>query len=307
MGSVLCVAKRASSSATDHFSALKIWMFENKFVSLPSHLKTIEPMARPIREKSGTGVYHVMLRGINRQDIFEDEEDYLQMTSILRGLTDRYDDKGLRLPPLCIFYAYCLMSNHIHLLIQEREEHISEVVKRIGVTYAHYFNKKYERNGHLFQDRFRSEPVDSIEYFVILLRYIHQNPLKARIVEEIDDYPWSSWKEYVSDSCIAPFCSTKVVFSRVPKEDLTELVSSPVEEYGQILDIDTDGIRPISDSDVKAFLLKSKGIANPLIIQSLEKTRRNEMLISALSFGAGIRQLSRLTGVSFGVIQKLQK
>ena len=207
-------------------------MFENKFVSLPSHLKTIEPMARPIREKSGTGVYHVMLRGINRQDIFEDEEDYLQMTSILRGLTDRYDDKGLRLPPLCIFYAYCL--------------------------------------------------------------------------EEIDDYPWSSWKEYVSDSCIAPFCSTKVVFSKVPKEDLTELVSSPVEEYGQILDIDTDGIRPISDSDVKAFLLKSKGIANPLIIQSLEKTRRNEMLISALSFGAGIRQLSRLTGVSFGVIQKLQ-
>ena len=66
-------------------------MFKNKFVSLPSHLKTIEPMARPIREKSGTGVYHVMLRGINRQDIFEDEEDYLQMTSILRGLTDRYE------------------------------------------------------------------------------------------------------------------------------------------------------------------------------------------------------------------------
>ena len=83
--------------------------------------------------------------------------------------------------------------------------------------------------------------------------------------------------------------------------------SVPVEEYGQILDIDTDNTKPVSDSDVKAFLLKSKGIANPLIIQSLEKTRRNEMLISALSIGAGIRQISRLTGVSFGVIQKLQK
>ena len=82
--------------SSDHFSALKIWMFENKFVSLPSHLKTIEPMARPIRKKSGTGIYHVMLRGINRQDIFEDEEDYRQMTSILRGLTDRYDEQGLR-------------------------------------------------------------------------------------------------------------------------------------------------------------------------------------------------------------------
>ena len=264
-------------------------------------------MARPIRKKSGTGIYHVMLRGINRQDIFEDEEDYRQMTSILRGLTDRYDEQGLRLPPLCIFYAYCLMSNHVHLLIQEREEHISEIVKRIGVTYAHYFNKKYERNGHLFQDRFRSEPVDSIEYFVILLRYIHQNPLKTGIIEDIVDYPWSSWKEYVTDSRTAPVCSTKPVFSRIPREDLMELVNSPVEEYGQILDIDTDNTKPVSDSDVKDFLLKSKGIANPLIIQSLEKTRRNEMLISALSFGAGIRQLSRLTGVSFGVIQKLQK
>ena len=209
--------------SSDHFSALKIWMFENKFVSLPSHLKTIEPMARPIRKKSGTGIYHVMLRGINRQDIFEDEEDYRQMTSILRGLTDRYDE------------------------------------------------------------------------------------LKTGIIEDIVDYPWSSWKEYVTDSRTAPVCSTKPVFSRIPREDLMELVNSPVEEYGQILDIDTDNTKPVSDSDVKAFLLKSKGIANPLIIQSLEKTRRNEMLISALSIGAGIRQISRLTGVSFGVIQKLQK
>ena len=274
---------------------------------MPSHLKTVEPMARPIREKSGTGIYHAMLRSINRQDIFENDEDYQQMISILRGLTDRYDEQGLQLPPLCFFYAYCLMSNHVHLLIQEREEHISDIVKRIGVTYAHYFNKKYERNGHLFQDRFRSEPVDSIEYFVILLRYIHQNPLKAGIVNGLVDYPWSSWKEYVTDSCIAPFCSTRAVFSRIPREDLMELVNSPVEEYGQILDIDTDDTKHVSDSDVKAFLLKSKGIANPLIIQSLEKTRKNDVLVSALSIGAGIRQLSRITGVSFGVIQKLQK
>lgn len=277
------------------------------FVSLPCIYKTSEPMTRPIRKKSGTGIYHVMLRGINRQDIFEDDEDYCQMLSILKGLTDRYDKQGLRLLPFCSFYAYCLMSNHVHLLLQEREEHISEVVKRIGVTYAHYFNKKYERNGHLFQDRFRSEPVDSIEYFVVLLRYIHQNPLKAGIVEDIINYPWSSWKEYVIDDFKASFCSTKAVFSRVPREDLIELVNLPVEQYGQILDIDTDGEKPVGDSDVKAFILKKHGIANPLMVQSLEKKRRNEVLVSALTIGAGIRQLSRLTGVSFGVIQKLKK
>lgn len=193
-------------------------------------------MARQIRKKSGTGIYHVMLRGINRQDIFENDEDYLQI-----------------------------------------------------------------------QDRFRSEPVDDIEYFVTLLRYIHQNPLKAGIIENIIDYPWSSWKEYSSDNCPTSFCSTKAVFSRVSQTDLMELINTPLEDDGQILDIDTDGCKSISDSDVKAFLQMSQGIANPLMVQSLEKTRWNEVLRYALSFGAGVRQLSRLTGVSYGVVQKLTK
>ena len=78
------------------------------------------------------------------------------------------------------------------------------------------------------------------------------------------------------------------------------------EECGQILDIDTDDCKSVSDSDVKAFLLMNQHIVNPLMVQSLEKTRRNGVLRSALSIGAGIRQLSRLTGVSFGIIQKLR-
>jgi REP element-mobilizing transposase RayT len=64
------------------------------------------------------------------------------MVSILRALSDRHDEQGLRLPPLSIFYAYCLMSNHLHLLLREQEEEVSDVVKRIGVTYAHYFNNQ---------------------------------------------------------------------------------------------------------------------------------------------------------------------
>ena len=256
-------------------------------------------MSRQLRKKSGTGIYHVMLRGINRQDIFEDEEDYKQMITVLKAMTDRHDESGLRQPPLCTFYAYCLMSNHIHLLVQERQDGISDVVKRIGVTYAHYFNKKYGRSGHLFQDRFRSEPVDSIDYFLILLRYIHQNPLKAGLVKEVGAYPWSSWKDYETDD-VNSICITKAVFSRIPKDDLTEMVSIPLEDNTLVLDIETDSCRTVSDSDVRAVLLNRQGIANPLMVQSLEKTRRNE------ERGAGIRQLSRLTGVSFGVIQKLK-
>lgn len=97
------------------------------------------------------------------------------------------------------------------------------------------------------------------------------------------------------------------MFSRVSQTDLMELINTPLEDDGQILDIDTDGCKSISDSDVKAFLQMSQGIANPLMVQSLEKTRWNEVLRYALSFGAGVRQLSRLTGVSYGVLQKLTK
>ena len=77
----------------------------NMFVSLPSLSNVaVNHMARQIRKKSGTGIYHVMLRGVSRQDIFEDDEDYMQMTSILRGQSERYDEKGLRLSPFCTFY-----------------------------------------------------------------------------------------------------------------------------------------------------------------------------------------------------------
>ena len=106
--------------------------------------------------------------------------------------------------------------------------------------------------------------------------------------------------------CPVSFCSTRAVFARVGQADLMELINTPIEDNRQIMDIDTEGKKSISDSDVKAFLQMSHGIANPLMVQSLEKTRRNEVLSYALYFGAGVRQLSRLTGVSFGLIQKLK-
>ena len=93
-------------------------------------------MPRQERTKSGTGIYHVMLRGINKQDIFEDDEDYSQFLNILHALVNRCDEQGHNLPPHCTFYAYCLMTNHVHLLVRERNEHIGESIKRVGVAYA---------------------------------------------------------------------------------------------------------------------------------------------------------------------------
>jgi ketopantoate reductase len=95
------------------------------------------------------------------------------------------------------------------------------------------------------------------------------------------------------------------VFARIQKDELNELVCTILEEYEEILDIENESTKQLSDDEIKNFLLQSQGITNPLMIQSLEKVRRNEILITAKAMGAGLRQLSRLTGVSFGVIQKL--
>ena len=153
-------------------------------------------MSRKPRVLSLTGIYHVMLRGVNRQQIFEQEEDYRKFIFILRDMVSPRDEFKRPLPPRCAIYAYCLMSNHVHLLIKEEGDRIGEVIKKVATRYAMYYNNKYEHYGHLFQDRFKSEPVNDEAYFLTLLRYIHQNPVAGKLCKRVEDYTWSSWREY---------------------------------------------------------------------------------------------------------------
>ena len=81
------------------------------------------------------------------------------------------------------------MSNHIHLLLKEGQEPLSTTMKKIGTSYVSYYNWQYNRRGHLFQDRYKSEPVEDDAYFLTVLRYIHQNPLKAGLSDDISSYP----------------------------------------------------------------------------------------------------------------------
>ena len=137
-------------------------------------------LPRIAREKSRSGIYHVMLRGINKQNIFEEAEDYKKMMDLLR---QRKEAGGITL------YGYCLMSNHIHLLLREEKEPLNIEMKRIGSKYAIWFNTKYQRIGHLFQDRFKSEAVEDEPYFLTVLRYIHYNPVKAGLVDNQGTVP----------------------------------------------------------------------------------------------------------------------
>ena len=136
-------------------------------------------MPRKIRERSSSGIYHVMLRGIDRNDIFVDEQDCLKFEKILKGCVAPTDTSGKPLPAVCSIYAYCLMSNHVHLLIGESSNTIGEVMKRIGISYVSYFNMRHNRLGPLFQGRFRSEPVNDSSYYFTLLRQVLESATLA--------------------------------------------------------------------------------------------------------------------------------
>ena len=144
-------------------------------------------MPRKARTASSTNIYHVMLRGINKQVIFEEDGDRWYFLSTLKYCKEV---SGFRL------YAFCLMSNHVHLLLETGEEPLETVFKRIGSRYVKWFNQKYQRTGHLFQDRFRSENVETDRYFMTVLRYILQNPMKAGMEFEVGKYRWTSYRAY---------------------------------------------------------------------------------------------------------------
>ena len=110
------------------------------------------------------------MRGVGRQLIFEDDGDRQMLLEKLGKLSDE---------GCLVVYAWCLMSNHLHILVKEGLEPLATAMKRLGVSYAMRFNLKTGHVGHVFQDRFSSEPVDSDEYFLTVVRYIHNNPEKA--------------------------------------------------------------------------------------------------------------------------------
>ena len=178
-------------------------------------------MPRQGRIQSGTGVYHVMMRGINRQRIFEDSEDHYTFLQCLRSAQEQYTPLGDRLPNSCHYYAYALMSNHFHILLHAKDDTVGNIVKRIASSYVYYFNRKYGRDGHLFKERFRSEPCEDWTYFVTLLRYIHQNPVKAGMVSRVSDYEFTSWHEYLGRADFFPLCNVNVVLGRISIDELT--------------------------------------------------------------------------------------
>ena len=260
-------------------------------------------MPRRARKTSVTGVYHVMLRGINRNVIFHDDQDFNKFIKILDRHAHPVDGDGIEKEPSCHIYAYCLMSNHVHLLVQERGKTLSELMKSIGVSFVSYVNKRYDRCGPLFQDRFLSEPVDDVGYFIKLLQYIHQNPLRAGMVNSLDKYPWSSWYEYKYDK--PGLCVHALPFSGISWEEIKEMVCH-INETDDEKKMGIDHSMKMTDGQARtciACICEKEGLNSNL--KELPKENRNYVIIKALENGIGVRQLSRITFIAHSTIHRL--
>ena len=133
---------------------------------------------------------------------------------------------------------------------------------------------------------------------MLLLRYIHQNPVKAGLVKQVDEYTWSSWREYEG---VLSICSTQPVISRMPFEELKALVFEPLPKTAVVLDIDNERRRK-TDEEVSEYIISSFGLRHAQDVLLLTKERQKDVIRLARDFGASIRQIERLTGISFSVI-----
>lgn len=150
-------------------------------------------MSRSPRVTSESGVYHLMIRGNERKNLFLDEYDRDHFLNILAKK---------KAESATVIYAYCLMDNHVHLVLRDMENELSGLMRGLNTSYAMFFNSKYGRTGHLFQGRFKSEVVENDRYLMACIRYVHNNPVKAGIVAQARQYPWSSYGSYVDRQSI---------------------------------------------------------------------------------------------------------
>jgi len=252
--------------------------------------------------KSKTGVYHVMLRGANKQEIFHDDADNMKFLDILKKYKE---ESGMGV------YAWCLMNNHVHLLVREVNEDLSTTMKRIGVSYVSYYNWKYQTTGHLFQDRFRSEGVESKRSFLKVIRYIHQNPVKAGIVSGVADWRWSSCAAYYGQKSYAgELLSSEKVFKMmsddpaIAREKFKELNEMSTEdEY--MMEVGWRR-RRLTDEEAREEISALIGDVAVAQVKGLPKIERGEVLRKVkLIDGLTQRQAGRILGVSTSLINRV--
>lgn len=243
-------------------------------------------MPRIRRQISESGYYHVMVRGNARQIIFESDGGRKFFLDCLENSLEGTSASIL---------AWCLMDNHVHLLFSDPDGQLSAIMHRILTKYARFFNSLGDRVGHVFQDRFKSIPIESDSYLLEAVRYIHRNPVKEGLCDMPGDYRWSSYGDYLSGF---GFTDTGTILSMLGGRERF------VEFNNNEADYMPGFSNRLSQEDALAVARSLVGFDDLHIIGTFSVKVRNGFLAKLREGGFSIREIERMTGIGRGIVQE---
>ena len=243
------------------------------------------------------GYYHIINRGVEQRDIFQEEEDYIYFEELLCTYAKSHN---------ITIHNFCLMSNHYHLLIEIEQENLSKFMRQINMNYAIYFNKKNRRKGHLWQGRFKSWYVTDVAYLYTLILYIEQNPLKAKIVNKIEEYPYGTAHYFLREEPL-PICLKNSYIAQNYQEDkeaIEAFLNSPID--GSVLQQLKKGASLLEAPNIDH---KAKEEDLKILFRDVtEKRDRNSKIVKAYKEGYSQHMIAKVLGISqpavFGIIKR---
>lgn len=254
-------------------------------------------MPRKPRSISSTGIYHITLRSINQHIIFEEDSDYQKFLFILSDCKAIFDID---------IYAYCLMDNHVHLLLHASPKNMSSFFQSLGSRFVRWYNCKYSRSGHLFQDRYFSVPVEDDNQYLSTLIYIHNNPVKALVCRFPSEYPWSSYNVFYGrqNHLVNVTYSYNIVGS---KELLQKYFSNHEDSDACYPDIHVQSRHFIPDDKALRIFKSVTALSSTSEAVKLSKPARNSYTRTLRQKGLTVKQISRLMGISVSTVKKICK
>ena len=234
------------------------------------------------------GFYHIISRGVERRDIFLEPEDYDKFLDLLSEMKKKYH---------IVIHTYCLMTNHYHILLETTEQNISQAIKYLNSFYSIYFNKKYKRNGHLWQGRFASYNLYDDAHFWIVTKYIERNPIKANMVNDIGTYRHQSffqWK-YKQD-----------YFLLLENSKIFDMTLQEYEAYISI-ELQVDALSTVYVSPAIIFKDGAMKVLTKRVQTFFEQDRdinRNENIKKAFEYGYTKTEIANFLNLSTKTISK---
>ncbi len=250
-------------------------------------------MSRQLRRFSKSNIYHIIIKGIDDSNIFYDDMDRNVFLEKIKLTQKNFNYR---------VYAYCLMNNHVHMVIGVKDEFLSKAIQSLTIRYVSYFNKKYDRKGPFVQNRFKSKNIENLKYFLDVCRYIHRNPEKAKI-EKTNNYKWSSYKEYLGKEKII----TKNLLMHYFNNDINAFIKYTLKEdtFIEIANLtDFELCTHITDDELANIILKKYKLNS--INEIISYFKENKSIIKDLKNikGTNQNQISRITRVDRRTIRK---